>query len=74
MPRFAFRVKARGGFTNDLKQIKIPNNKSLMTVVISCGTVEKAKKLARKQNDGTYWLLGILDNNDKIHKIRRNVK
>ena len=74
MPRYLFRVKAQGRFTEDMKQIRIPHEKSLQNVIINCGTVEKAKKLARKQHDGTFWLLGILDENDKLHKIPKKIK
>ena len=69
MARFLFRVKARGGFTKDMKQIKIPHEKGLENVIINCGTEGKARKLARKGYDGTYWLLGVVDENDKIIKI-----
>ena len=69
MPRFVFRVKAQGRFTEDMKQIRVPCEDGLQNVIINCGTVEKAKKLARKQHDGTFWLLGVLDENDKLHKI-----
>ena len=66
MPRFLFRVKGRGGLTEDMTQIRIPHKKGLQNVIINVATEEKARKLARKQNDGTYWLLGVLNRSDKL--------
>ena len=68
--RFVFRVEARGSRNpNELNSVRMPKENSMQNVIINCGTKEKAKKLARKQHDGTFWLLGTLDENDKFHKI-----
>lgn len=66
--RFVFRVKARGRLSNNCDMIHIPKEGALQDVIINAGTVNKAKKLARKQHDETFWLLGILDESNNLIK------
>lgn len=67
MPRYAFRVPAKGGRTRD--NIKMVGSYAPGTtqIVVYIGTESKARKLAAKQNDAS-WFLGEVDENDKIIK------
>jgi hypothetical protein len=78
MPRFAFKVLLTGGRRNpeNIKQVRTWNKKTCEIVVINCGTIERAKKIARKQNDGSFIYLGHYDEFDRIippEKTRENL-
>jgi len=68
MPRYAFRVNLRGGRHSDnLNMVSTYKEGASHIVYYSCGTPGKAKKLAKKQNDAS-WFLGEVDDNDRLIK------
>lgn len=68
MPRYAFRIPLRGGRNSDnINMVSIYKEGSSHIVFYICGTSEKAKKLAKKQNDAS-WFLGEVDENDRLIK------
>lgn len=72
MYRFLFSVKARGGFDpTNINRIRIPSkDKPISTqVIISAGTIDSAKKKARKQHDGTFWLIGFYTEDNTFVKM-----
>lgn len=68
MPRYAFRVPAKGGRTfEDIKMVSTYKTGTNHVVFYNCGTESKARKLAAKQNDAS-WFLGEVDENDRLIK------
>lgn len=69
MPRFKIRIPDKGGRSIDnYKMVYTPKKVSSRHVIIYASNEDQASKRARKLYDGTFVMLGEVDENDKLIK------